>query len=263
MAHSVTITSGALTAVTESAVSTVPIAGKKGELYTVKKITARSVGTLETGVVGAGGLVRLDNDGMSWEPLKFYTGFPAAITATSSGFVESKKTELKVNLPLPAGSNIKAYFTPYDNQSQKFQVEIFYEKRPFTGKQTRMESGKGTAVTAATKASDHVSITIPSAKGGRAYAILAIGVGITEIAGTAPYAPPGGKVELKNKSADPSWEPTEFFVDGVEALVAGGARVDPVIIPVDLDLPENSTVLADFTPNDDLSVYLALTVIYE
>lgn len=262
--HSKTVISSALTAVTESAASTIAIAGKKGEMYTVTKIEAQAFGTLETGVVGAGGLVKMDNDGQSWYPLSFYTGYPAEITATSGGFVTNKATELKVNLPCPAGSNISVTFTPYDNQSQKFSVTVHYTKKPFSGKQTKMLSGKGSAITQATKAADHVSISVPSARGGHLYAILALGVGITEVAGSAPYSPPAGLVAVHNTSADQApYEPTEFYVQGADALVAGAYRIDPKIVPVDLDLPDNSTVTMDFTPNDDLSVYLAATLIYE
>lgn len=263
VSHSITGISSALTAVTESAATTIAITGKKGEMYRVTRISAQSFGTHETGVVGAGGLVKLRNDAVDWNPLDFYTGYNTPVTATSSGFAENKETAFNVNLPLPAGSNITATFTPYDNQSQKFSVTIEYETVPFSGKQTRMISGKGSAVTAATKASDHISISVPSAKGGHVYALAAIGIGITEVAGSAPYSPPAGLVQFKNQSATPSWEPTDFYTDGIDALVAGAARVDPKVKKVDLDLPDNSTVKVDVTPNDDLSVYFAATVIYE
>jgi hypothetical protein len=262
--HSKCCISSALTAATRSAASTITIPGKKGEIYTVVAIDAQSYGTLETAKVGAGGKVELENDaGVNWKPLEFYTGYPTAVTSTSSGAIENKPTSHKVNLPLPSGSIVSCYFTPYDDQSQKFTVTVHYIKKAFSGKQTHMKTGVGSAVTAATKAADHVSITVPSEKGGHAYAIHAIPVGIFEVAGSAPYGTPGGKVEGHNPSALEAWEPTEFYTDAIEALVAGAARIDGKRTPVDLDLPASSVATFDYTPNDDLTQYLAVTILYE
>jgi len=264
VSHSKCCISSALTAVTRSAASTITIPGKKGEIYTVVAVEALSYGTLETGVVGAGGKVELENDaGVNWKPLEFYTGYPVAITSTSSGAIDCRSKKHKVNLPLPSGSIISCYFTPYDNQSQKFTVTIHYIKKAFSGKQTHMKAGVGAAVAAATKAADHVSITIPSEQGGQLYAIDAIPVGIFEIAGTAPYGTPGGKVEGHNPSALEAWEPTEVYTDVMCALVAGAAKIDGILNPVDLDLPAGSVVTFDYTPNDDLTQYLVVTLLYE
>ena len=140
--HSVTVISSALTAITESAASTIAIAGAKGKVFTVTRIAAQAFGTHETAVVGAGGLVKVRNDNVNWNPLDFYTGYNTPVTATSSGFAENKETGHKVNLPLPAGSNITVTFTPYDNQSQKFTLTVEYSTQPFSGKQTKLISGK-------------------------------------------------------------------------------------------------------------------------
>jgi hypothetical protein len=262
--HSKCCISAALTAITRSAASTITIPGKKGEIYTVVAVEAQSYGTLETAKVGAGGKVELENDaGVNWKPLEFYTGYPTAVTSTSSGAVENKGKKHIVNLPLPSGSIISCYFTPYDDQSQKFTVTVHYIKKAFSGKQTHMKAGAGTAVTAATISADNLTITIPSEQGGHLYAIDAMPVGIFEVAGSAPYGTPGGKVAGHNPSALEAWEPTEFYTDAIEALVAGAARMDGKLNPVDLDLPAGSVVTFDYTPMDDLTQYLVVTLLYE
>jgi len=183
--HSATVLSAALTAITRSAASTITIPGKTGQMNTLVAIEAQAFGTLESAVVGAGGLVELENDGIDWIPLNFYTEYNDAVTSTSSGAAEILTTKFKVNQKLPAGSIVSCYFTPIDNQSLKFSVTIHWIEGGPSGSLTYMKGGKGSAVTAATKASDHITIAVPSGKGGKLKAIWAVPIGIMEVAGTA------------------------------------------------------------------------------
>ena len=261
--HSATVLSAALTAITRSAASTITIPGKTGQMNTLVAIEAQAFGTLESAVVGAGGLVELENDGIDWIPLNFYTEYNDAVTSTSSGAAEILTTKFKVNQKLPAGSIVSCYFTPIDNQSLKFSVTIHWIEGGPSGSLTYMKGGKGSAVTAATKASDHITIAVPSGKGGKLKAIWAVPIGIIEVAGSAPWGAPGGRVQMRNQSADPSWDPTEFYTNSAEVLVAGAAHIYGKLNPVDLDLPGNSSAIADYTPMDDLTQYLSITLIWE
>jgi hypothetical protein len=232
-------------------------------MNTLVAVEAQAFGTLESAVVGAGGLVELENDGVDWIPLTFYTEYNAEVTATSGGAAEILATKFKVNQKLPAGSVVSCYFTPIDNQSLKFSVTIHWIEGETSGPLTYMKGGKGSAVTAITEAVDHVSIDIPSGKGGKLKAIWAVPIGIIEVAGSAPYGAPGGKVSARNVSASPSWEPTQFYTASAEVLVAGAARIYGKLNPVDLELPGQSTALINYTPLDDLSQYLTITLIWE
>src|SRR3990170_2387148 len=124
--HSKTVISAALTAVTRSAASTITIPGKTGQMNTLVAVEAVAYGTLESAVVGAGGLVELENDSVDWVPFNFYTEYNDAVTSTSSGAAEIRKTRFKVNQQLPANSTVSCYFTPIDNQSLKFSVTIHW-----------------------------------------------------------------------------------------------------------------------------------------
>jgi len=250
--HSKTVIGSAVTAASRATTGTISIpSGKGGTLVAVE---AQVFGTLET-VVNTGGLVELENDAVDWKPFEFYTDKKTCVTL---GAVPLTPTRIPCHKNLPANSTVTVYYTPQDDQSQKLSVTIHWIEGAFSGRQTYMKSGIGSAITQITTASAHVSISIPAEKGGRVKAIQAQVWGTLETVVNS-----GGLVALKNESAAVSWEPTEFYTFGDTAVTSGGVELLPQLIPVDLDLPGNSTVKADYTPQDNQSQKLSLSIIWE
>lgn len=262
MMHSKNVRQTAVTSTARASAGTITIPAKKGG--TLVAVQAIPYGTMETGVLGAGGLVELENGSIDWIPFEFYTDMPQELTATSGGFVFQKPTWLRnVRKPLPQNSIVTVYFTPYDDQSQQLEINIFWITEAFSGKQTFAKTGKGTAITQVTKAADHVSITIPEFKGGMLKEVLAMGQKIVVVVvGTDPNFA-GGTVFLKNQSAILNWEPLEFSTGAPSGLVAGAFMNELERVPQDVDIPGNSTVLADYKPANDASQYLLLTIVWE
>lgn len=260
--HSKKVRGSAVTATARASPGTITIpAGKGGTLVAIQAI---SYGTLETGVLGAGGLVELENDSVDWKPCEFYTDMPQELTATSGGFVYQRTTMIKgLNKALPENSIVTVYFTPYDDQSQELELVIFWIRKGFSGRQTYLKTGKGTAITQVTKQADHVQITIPKQKGGRLKAVFAVGQKIAAVVvGTDPNFA-GGTVSLRNESAELNWEPLEFSTGAPSGLVAGAYVMELERMPMDADLPGNSTVDIDYTPANNASQYLLVTLIWE
>ena len=260
MGHSETLRGSAVTSTNRAKTGTITIPeGMGGTLVAIDVI---SYGTLETGVLGAGGLVELVNGSVDWVPFEFYMDMPHELTSTSGGFMFQKIMRLKCCLPLPESSIVTVYFTPYDDQSQALEITIHWISGG-GGRQTHMITGKGSAITQTTKKADHVSIDIPSGKGGRLLEVRALGLATSPIVvGTDPNYM-GGTVHLKNKSARPSYEPSEFGTGAPSGLVAGAYLAEHTIHPCDLDLPGKSTLKADYTPANDASQYLMLTLKWE
>lgn len=236
-----------------------------GQGGTLVAIEVLSAGTLETGVFGAGGKIELENDARpDWSPVKLYTNFPQELTATSGGFVYQKPEFIPMNLPLPAGSNIKFYFTPYDDQSQQLEITLIWTIGTFNGKIRHYDTAIGTAVTATTIASNNATITIPANLGGqllyfRAAAIKAAAV----VVGTDPNFA-GGTVAARNDSAGNNWL-TEFSTGMPSGLVAGAYLVEQITFtpPHALNLPGNSVARFDYTPYNDASQQLIITIAWE
>lgn len=252
--HRKTVVGAAVTNTARASPGTIAVPGGKGGVLTA--IEAQVFGTLET-VVNSGGLVELENDSVDWKPFEFYTH---GATCVTEGGAQLAPHRIPVHKKLPSNSTVTVYYTPQDDQSQKLAITIHWETdisyRP--SEQTYMKSGIGSAITQATIASAHVSITIPAEKGGTVVAIEAQVWGTLETVVNS-----GGLVALKNESADPSWEPFESYTQSQTCVSAGGATLTPFRIPGKLDLPGNSTVKADYTPQDNQSQKLALTVIWK
>lgn len=236
-------------------------ANKGGTLVAVEVFCA---GTLETAVVGAGGKIDLECDTADWSPFEFYTNVPQELTATSGGAVFQKPFVIgNLNVPLAGGSNVKVWFTPFDNQSQFAEVTLFWTSSAFSGRQTYMKTAAGGSLTQATKATDNASIAVPTGKGGVLKRMLAMGVVTAAVVvGTDPNIG-GGLVQLRNTTPVQSWEPTAFGTGAASVLVAGAFLVEPVDIPLALELPGNSTVAIDYTPYNDAAQILYVTAIWD
>lgn len=118
------------------------------------------------------------------------------------------------------------------------------------------KSGAGTALTQVTEAAQHVTIAIPAGKGGvlRAVALQTKSTDETVVDS-------GGLVRLYNTSAD--WDPFYFLTPKSGVVTAGGNPKNPVMYDVEKELPGNSTVYANFTPYDNQSQFLEVTLIWE
>lgn len=242
----------AVTSATRAEAGTITNAQKEG---TLTAIELQVFGTEET-VVNSGGLVELRNDAIDWEPFEFYT---AGLTCVTEGGGQLKPHRIQVHKKFPAGSTVTIYYTPKDNQSQKLAVTLFWETDvPFSpSEETLAKSGVGSALTQTTAAVDHVTIDIPAEKGGKVVAIQ------IQIHGTLEtIVNSGGQVDLKNKSADPSWEPFSFITQHSTVVDAGGAILEPYWQPCDLDLPAKSKVQCAYTPQDNQSQFLSLVVMW-
>ena len=250
--HSKTVIGAAVTAASRATTGTITIpSGKGGILVAVEA----QVFPVLTTVVNAGGLVELENDSVDWKPFEFYSN---KVTCVTSGGAKLIPLRIKCHKPLPANSTVTVYYTPQNALSQKLSITLHWIEGAFSGRQTRSKAGIGDAVTATTAAKDHVSISIPAEKGGTVKAILAQVWGTLETVVCT-----GGLVALKNESARVSWEPTEFYTQGETCKTCGGVEGEEETVPADLDLPGNSTAKADYTPQDDQSQKLSLTLIYE
>lgn len=118
---------------------------------------------------------------------------------------------------------------------------------------TVSKTGLGTAITQTTIAASNVSISIPAEKGGTLIAVEAESFGILETVVNT-----GGLVALHNSAEH--WEPFEFWTGSQTTVTAGGLVATPTRILCHMALPSNSTVTVDFTPQDNQSQQLAVTL---
>lgn len=252
--HSKTVIGSAVTSTSRAQTGTIEIPGGRGG--NVVKIEVQVYPTLET-IVNSGGLVELENDAVDWKPFKFYTGGRTCVT---EGGAQLKPLVLKVKKPLPADSTITVYYTPTDNQSQKLAVTVHWEEgTPKEKPQTYMTTDKGSAITQTTVNDDHAKPKIPAGKGGKVNEIMVVVQATLETIVNS-----GGLVTFENQSAKPTWGPLEFYTNGVTVVAAGGADIDPHRFDeLDLDGPGNSTILVDYTPQDNQSQFLQVTVVWE
>lgn len=248
--------SAALTSVSRSAASTITVPGAKGANYTLTKVRVTAFGTLTT-VVNVGAKVEVENDSLDYKPFEFITNYQTMVT---SGGVPIKPTNIKCNQPLPAGSILSFYFTPFSTASTKFAVTIEYEKRAFSGRPLRMQVATGSAVTATTKASDHLTWTIPSGKGGRAISLILLALGTLET-----VVDSGGLVSLHTLSpGNTPWSPLDFYIGGATVGSCGGTIVEPQEEMLDgFDVEGQGIIYADYTPQDNQSQLLIGSLVWE
>jgi hypothetical protein len=119
------------------------------------------------------------------------------------------------------------------------------------------KSDAGTSITQVTTDAQHNTIAIPAGKGGW---LKRVEIQMCPVRETVVNA--GGLVRLYNTSAD--WDPFYFIsaIDTCETL-GGDIQGNPVVYNVNKYLPGNSTVYSDFTPYDNQTQHIKLTVVWE
>lgn len=255
MTHRKELVGGAVTATSRASTGTIAITGKKGEQYVLTAIELQVFGTL-TDQVDIGGLVELLNDAVTWTPFEFYTNM---ISCIGTGSAVSKVLRIPVHKPLPAGSNVEVFYTPQNAASQKLAVVLVYEKKmKFNpSEETFALSDVGTAADCSGGVEEHIDIEVPSMKGGIVRAVLVTVLGImTTVKNT------GGLLELKNVSAEPSWEPFNIVTDVYTCVTEDGVLKEVQFIPCALELPDNSHALGKYTAQHTVNSHLAVVLLY-
>lgn len=252
--HQLATVSAALTATTRSTASTITVPGGKGKVMTLKEVKVVNYPTEET-IVNSGGLVELENNSVDWKPFEVFTRI---VTCVTEGGGQIKENVYKCNKPLPAGSVVSCYFTPFDNQSQKFAVTLKYGDESYGGKQTFAISDLGTAITQVTKDSAHLTWTIPAGKEGALLACALLCEGTLET-----VVDQGGLCAFEEKSGI-GLNPFEFYIGGATVVDAGGADVDIHVESLKgFKALGNATINLDYTPQDNQSQNLAGSIIWE
>lgn len=224
----------------------------------LKEIRATCVGTVET-VVNGGGLVEIVNDAVKGMECSFVLGGQTAVT--EGGDSDTGEQILKVDFPLIGGSTYTVYYTPYDDQAQALELELAYEKngKPDPTRPNHVKADmvlKADAISQVTVDEDHCEIDIPKNHGGVLQATEIIVFPTLETVVTA-----GGKVVLD--STVDAWKPFEQFVGGLTALGAsGGGLIRPNRRITNKILSGNSKVTLDYTPIDNQSQSLGLTLFW-
>lgn len=245
--------SAALTQVTEAKahVSIYIPAGKGGVL---KAVEVQCAGTLET-VVNGGGKVVFTNSSADWSPFEAFTGYQTTVTA---GGEYMEPFRIPCEKELPGNTYVYVDYTPYDNQSQKLQVTLFWEKGATLGQETFSKANfplKAAAVTSTARASSG-TIAIPGGKGGVAYAVALLAWPTVETVVNS-----GGKVEFTCDAYDVT--PMEFYTPlDTTVGASGGSYGRPYVVPFVHEVLANSNYTVYYTPNDDQSQTLASALMW-
>lgn len=224
----------------------------------LKEIRATAIGTVET-VVNGGGLVEIENDSVRGMECSFVLGGQTAVT--EGGDCPNEPQVLKVDYPLVGGSTFTIYYTPYDDQDQVLEIELTYEKggKPDPKRPNHVKADmvlKADAITQITVDEEHNEIDIPKDHGGVLLSTEIIVFPTLETVVTA-----GGKVALD--STVDAWKPFEQFVGGLTALGAsGGGQIKPNTRITNKILSGNSKVTLNYTPLDNSSQSLGLTLFW-
>lgn len=224
----------------------------------LKEIRATVIGTVET-VVNGGGLVEIVNDSIKGMECSFVVGGQTAVM--EGGDCPNEPQLLEVDYPLVGGSNFTIYYTPYDDQDQVLEIELTYEKdgSPDPNRPNHVKADmalKASAISQITVDENHNQIAIPKGHGGVLLATEIIVFPTLETVVTA-----GGKVVLSN-TVD-AWKPFEQFVGGLTALGAsGGGQIKPNTRTTNKILSGNSRVDLNYTPLDNQSQSLGLTLFW-
>ncbi len=233
----------------------IKIGGALGRQFTLVAIEIDLKSTLTT-VVNNGGLFEFINNSVDWVPLEFYPNVSTAVGANAGAPMSPFR--VLVNCPLPAGSIAYVYYTAINAATDRPYVTLFWTETAFSGPQTYCDASIGAALTQITKATNHVTISIPANKGGHLKAIL------TQVYGTIEtVVVGGGLVEVHNTSVSPKIDPWQFQVGGVTSIGTGGAEQKVERHEQDCQAPSGSTFAFDYTPTDNQSQSLAAMVMWE
>ena len=222
----------------------------------LKRILATVFGVMTT-VVNAGGLVEIENDSIKGMECSFIVGGGTAVT--EGGANQNQAQILEVDFPLVGGSTFTIYYTPYDAQSQGLCIELEYEKdgSPDESRANHVKADmtlKADAITQITIDEDHNQIDIPKGHGGVLLSVEIMVFGTLETVVNA-----GGKVVISNTVE--AWKPFEMIVGGGIALGAsGGYQIKPNKKVCNKSMSGNSRVDLDYTPRDNQSQSLGLTL---
>ena len=254
MTHRKSLVGAAVTSTSRAKTGTITIEGGKGGVLTA--IELQVFGVLTT-IVDLGGLVELVCDGLDWVPFEFYTNMLSMVT---TGAAEGKILRIPVHKKLPANAVVHIYYTPHNAASQKLAVVLHWETNiSFSpSKETFAISDIGTAADCGTAAVDkHNTITIPALKGGTLRAII-VGVcgAVTTLKNT------GGLLELRNASADPSWEPFEIITHTYTCITEDGVIKEQQFIPCKLDLPALSVSYSKWHAQHTVNSNISLVFLY-
>lgn len=233
----------------------------KGHSGRLKQIRLTAFGTLET-VVCSGGLVEIENDGIK---ITFSAVIGGQVAVTEGGGSELTPEIFDVDMPQIEGSTYTVWFTPYDDQNQALQVELSWVVTGAPHAQTDPSRAnyvkadmvlKASAVTAITVAEAHNTIAIPAGKGGTLMGVRVICFPTGETVVVA-----GGKIELKSEGDD--WKPFEIIIGGMSTVGAsGGGLVRSHKRACRKDMSGNGDVTSDYTPYDNQSQSLGLTLLW-
>jgi len=225
----------------------------------IRKIRAKVFGTLET-VVVAGGLVKIQNESIGGMVCSFIVG--GGVAVTEGGGHENEDHEIPCDFPLVGGTSYIILYTPYDDQDQTLQIELEYEKdgEPDESRPNYIKAEmvlKASAISQVTIDEDHIQMAIPKKKGG-----ILLALELTNFPTGETVVNSGGKVVLENTVE--SWKPFEIIVGGFTVLGAsGGGQVKPQKRGnINKLLPGNSRVDLDYTPYDNQSQSLGLTMFW-
>lgn len=243
----------AVTSTSRATTGTITIEGGKGGVLTAVEFQVFGV---QTTVVDLGGKVELENGSIDWKPFEFYTNMLSAVDA---GGAEGKVLRIPVHKKLPANSTVTVYYTPHNAASQKLAVCLHWETHLHfnPNEETFAQSHLGTAANCSGGVDPHNTITIAAEKGGTCRAVI-VGVcgAVTTVKDT------GGKVELKNPSADPSWEPFHIITHTYTCITEGGVEKEQQIVPCELDLPSMSVVTSKYTAQHTVNSNLSLVLLW-
>lgn len=224
----------------------------------LKQIRATCLGTVET-VVNGGGLVEITNDAVKGMECSFVLGGQTAVT--EGGDCPNEPQVYDVDYPLVGGSTFTIEYTPYDDQNQTLEIELTYEKngKPDATRPNHMKADmtlKASAISQITVDENHNQISIPKGHGGVLQKVEIVVFPTLETVVNA-----GGKVILENTVV--SWKPFEIIVTGLTALGAsGGGQIKPNERVCNKILAGNSRVDLDYTPYDNQSQSLGLTLLW-
>jgi len=230
-------------------------AGINGRL---KQILATVFGVMTT-VVDAGGLVEIENDSIKGIECSFVVGGGTAVT--EGGANQNEPQVLDVDYPLVGGSTYTIYYTPYNIQSQGLCIELVYEKdgKPDPKRPNHVKADmklKASAITQITVDENHNQINIPLGHGGILQSVEIIVFPTVETVVNA-----GGKVVLSNTVE--AWKPFEMVVGGgIVVGASGGYQIKPNKRICNKPLSGNSRVDLDYTPRDNQSQSLGLTLFW-
>lgn len=251
--HRKSLVGAAVTSTSRAKTGTITIEGKKGGVLTA--ILLQVFGVITT-VVDLGGKVELEIDGLDWKPFEFYTN---SLSCVTTGAAEGKILRIPVHKQLPSNSVVHVWYTPHNAASQKLAVTLVWETAlKFNPKaETFAISDLGTAADCSAGVDPHNTITMPALKGGICRALI---IGVQGAVTTIKDL--GGLVELKNPSANPSWEPYHVVTHTYTCLTSGGVGKLQQFVPCLLDLPALSVVTSKFTAQHTVNSNLSLVLMY-